>query len=399
MPNLQGKTIILGVTGGVAAYKAAELTRLLKKAGARVRVVMTDAAQHFIGSATFQALSGEPVLTNLWQEDGDGMAHIHVSRDADLILIAPATADFLAKLACGRADDLLSALCLARACPLYVAPSMNPEMWANLATVRNITQLRLDGVHLVGPDSGDMACGETGVGRMHEPADLLADIAKTFEPGPLSGKSVLITAGPTYEPIDPVRGITNLSSGKMGYAIARAAQEAGANVTLISGPTCLTVPPGVSAVNVMRAEEMHAAVMARAKKCDVFIAVAAVADYAPVDIKSQKIKKSTSSLKLELKPNPEILAEVAALKRAPYCVGFAAETQDLEKHAQAKRRKKNLPLVIGNLAPETFGKDEALLILFDKEGAHSLPKSDKLTCARRLMKEISLRLHLTKNQH
>lgn len=397
MPDLQGKTIILGITGGVSAYKAAELTRLLKKAGARVRVVMTDAAKSFVGPATFQALSGEPVLTDLWHDEGDGMAHIHISRDADLILVAPATADFLAKLTIGRAEDLLSAVCLARSCPLYVAPAMNPEMWANPATARNVAQLRADGIDILGPEPGDMACGETGLGRMREPAELLSDLAASLAPGPLSGKTVLITAGPTYEPIDPVRGITNLSSGKMGYAIARAAREAGAQVILVSGPTCLASPWGVNVVNVMRADEMRDAVMVVVKKTDIFISVAAVADYAPTFAKPQKIKKSESSLILELRPTPDILAEVAALKRPPFCIGFAAETENLEKYAQAKRKKKHLPLVVGNLVHDTMGKDEALLVLFDDQGTHPLPKADKLTCARRLIKEISLRLRPTKN--
>jgi len=396
MPDLQGKTIILGVTGGVAAYKTAELTRLLKNAGARVRVTMTNAAQRFVGPATFQALSGEPVLTDLWHEQGDGMVHIHASRDADLILVAPATADFLARLASGRADDLLATLCLARACRLYVAPAMNPEMWANPATVRNVAQLKTDGVLFFGPENGDMACGETGPGRMREPADLLADLAAELAPGALNGKTVLITAGPTYEPIDPVRGLTNLSSGKMGYALARAACEAGAQVTLVSGPTCLPTPTGVNRVDVLHATEMRDAVMGRIKMADVFIAVAAVADYAPANPKPQKIKKTESSITLELKPTPDILAEVAATERPPYCVGFAAETDALEEHAQAKRTNKNLPLLVGNLAQDTLGRDEAALVLFDSKGAHPLPKADKLTCARQLVKEISLRLEATK---
>jgi phosphopantothenoylcysteine decarboxylase/phosphopantothenate--cysteine ligase len=396
MPDLQGKTIILGVTGGVAAYKTAELTRLLKKAGARVRVVMTETAQLFVGSATFQALSGEPVLTDMWHDQGDGMAHIHASRDADLILVAPATADFLARLASGRADDLLSTLCLARACPLYVAPAMNPEMWANPATIRNAAQLRVDGIFFLGPEAGDTACGEIGPGRMREPADLLTDLATRLAPGPLDGKTVLITAGPTYEPIDPVRGLTNLSSGKMGYALARAAHEAGAQVTLVSGPTCLLTPTGVSRVDVTRAAEMRDAVMERVEKADIFIAVAAVADYAPSSSSSQKIKKGASSLTLELKLNPDILAEVATIKRPPFCIGFAAETEALEEHAQAKRKQKNLPLLVGNQAQDTLGSDDAALILFDEQGAHPLPKADKLSCARRLVKEISLRLQETK---
>ena len=396
MADLQGKTIVLGVSGGVAAYKTAELTRLLRKAGARVRVVMTETAQHFVGSATFQALSGEPVLTDMWHDQGDGMAHIHASRDADLILVAPATADFLARLASGRANDLLSTLCLARACPLYVAPAMNPEMWANPATIRNAAQLSKDGIFFLGPEAGETACGEIGRGRMREPADLLADLAARLVPGKLAGRSVLITAGPTYEPIDPVRGLTNLSSGKMGYALARAAHEAGAQVTLISGPTCLLTPTGVSRVDVTRAAEMRDAVMERVGRADIFVAVAAVADYAPSTRRSQKIKRGSSSLRLELKPNPDILAEVAAIKDAPFCVGFAAETESMEEHAQAKRKKKNLPLMIGNLAQDTLGSDDAALILFDEQGAHPLPKADKLSCARRLIEEINLRLHATK---
>ena len=396
MADLQGKTIVLGVSGGVAAYKTAELARLLRKAGARVRVVMTETAQHFVGSATFQALSGEPVLTDMWHDQGDGMAHIHASRDADLILVAPATADFLARLASGRANDLLSTLCLARACPLYVAPAMNPEMWANPATIRNAAQLSKDGIFFLGPEAGETACGEIGPGRMREPADLLADLAARLVPGKLAGRSVLITAGPTYEPIDPVRGLTNLSSGKMGYALARAAHEAGAQVTLISGPTCLLTPTGVSRVDVTRAAEMRDAVMERVGRADIFIAVAAVADYAPSSRRSQKIKRGTSSLRLELKPNPDILAEVAAIKNAPFCVGFAAETESMEEHAQAKRKRKNLPLMIGNLAQDTLGSDDAALILFDEQGAHPLPKADKLSCARRLIEEINLRLHATK---
>jgi phosphopantothenoylcysteine decarboxylase/phosphopantothenate--cysteine ligase len=396
MADLQGKTIILGVTGGVAAYKAAELVRVLKQAGARARVVMTEAAQRFVGPSTFQALSGESVLTDLWHDLGDGMDHIHASRGADLILVAPATADFLAKLASGRADDLLSALCLARTCALYVAPAMNPEMWANPATIRNAVQLRADGIHFLGPEAGDTACGETGPGRMREPADLLTDLVAELLPGALGGKTVLITAGPTYEPIDPVRGLTNLSSGKMGYSLARAAREAGAQVTLISGPTCLPTPTGVTRVDVIRAEEMRDAVMERVATADIFVAVAAVADYAPTSSSSQKIKRDESSLTLELKLNPDILGEVAAIEQPPFCIGFAAETEALEEHAQAKRKKKNLPLLVGNLVQDTLGSEDAALILFDEQGAHPLPMADKLSCARRLVREISLRLQTTK---
>ncbi|HUX29879.1 MAG TPA: bifunctional phosphopantothenoylcysteine decarboxylase/phosphopantothenate--cysteine ligase CoaBC [Thiobacillus sp.] len=386
--SLANKKIILGVTGGIAAYKAAELCRLLIRAGADVRVVMTAAAQQFVTPLTFQALSGKPVPTSLWEAaSGDGMEHIHLSRGADLLLVAPASADFLARLTHGRADDLLSALCLARACPLAVAPAMNREMWAAAPTRRNLEQLRADGVSLLGPATGEQACGETGLGRMLEPADLLAALPALLDAGPLAGKRVVITAGPTYEPIDPVRGLTNLSSGKMGYAVAQAATEAGATVCLVSGPTCLASPAGVTRIDVQSAADMRRAVLA-ALPADVFIAVAAVADYRVDAAAAQKLKKSAAGLTLQLVATPDILAEVAALPDAPFCVGFAAETGQLAEHAEAKRRKKKLPLLVGNLAQDTLGQDTAELVLFDDRGEHRLPRADKLVQARHLISHL-----------
>lgn len=386
--SLTHKKIILGVTGGIAAYKAAELCRLLVKAGAEVRVVMTAAAQQFVTPLTFQALSGQPVLTSLWDAaSGDGMEHIHLSRDADLLLVAPASADFLAKLAQGRADDLLSTLCLARTCPLAVAPAMNREMWAAAATQRNLEQLHADDVNVLGPATGEQACGEIGLGRMLEAGEIAAALAGLLEAGPLAGKRVLITAGPTFEAIDPVRGLTNRSSGKMGYAVAQAAAEAGAEVCLVSGPTCLAPPRGVRRINVQSAAEMHAAVLAELPS-EVFIAVAAVADYRVDVAATQKIKKSAVPLTLQLIPNPDILAEVAALPDAPFCVGFAAETEHLTEYAEAKRLRKHLPLLVGNLAQDTLGQDAAELVLFDAQGQHPLPRADKLTQARALIRHM-----------
>ncbi|MDO9465717.1 MAG: bifunctional phosphopantothenoylcysteine decarboxylase/phosphopantothenate--cysteine ligase CoaBC [Thiobacillus sp.] len=390
---LAGKKILLGVTGGIAAYKAAELCRLMVKAGADVQVVMTAAAQQFVAPLTFQALSGKPVLSSLWDAArGDGMEHIHLSRDADLLLVAPASADFLARLVHGRADDLLSTLCLARTCKLAVAPAMNREMWAAAPTQRNLVQLRADGVNVLGPAAGAQACGETGLGRMLEPADMLAALPGLLGAGPLAGKRVLITAGPTFEAIDPVRGLTNRSSGKMGYAIAAAAAEAGADVCLVSGPTCLALPAGVRRIDVESAAGMRDAVLAELP-CAVFIAVAAVADYRVDAAADQKIKKSDAGLTLNLVPNPDILAEVAARPDAPFCVGFAAETERLAEHAEAKRRKKKLPLLVGNLAQDTLGQDTAELVLFDDRGAHPLPRADKSTQARHLIRHLATLLN------
>lgn len=387
-----GKTIILGVTGGIAAYKAAELCRLLVKAGAGVQVVMTEAAQQFVTPLTFQALSGKPVLTSLWDAaSGDGMEHIHLTRTSDLVLVAPASADFLAKLAQGRADDLLTTLCLARSCRLAVAPAMNAAMWAAASTRRNLEQLRADGVVVLGPDAGEMACGETGLGRMLEAADLMAALGALLGAGPLTGKKVLVTAGPTFEPIDPVRGLTNRSSGRMGYAVAQAAAEAGADVCLVSGPTCLATPAGVRRIDVERADEMRDAVL-HELPADVFISVAAVADYRVGAMSAQKLKKSDAGLTLELVPNPDILADVAARPDAPFCVGFAAETERLAEHADAKRRRKRVPLLVGNLAQDTLGRADAELVLFDDAGQHPLPRADKLTQARRLIDHLVQRL-------
>ena len=391
--SLNGKGILLGITGGIAAYKAAEFCRLLVLAGADVRVVMTEAACRFVAPLTFQALSGKPVLTSIWSDAvGDGMPHIQAAREADLIVVAPATADFLARLAQGQADDLLSTLCLARSGPLAVAPAMNRAMWLAAATARNLAQVAADGVHVLGPASGVQACGDVGLGRMLEPAELLAGVTALFGPQPLVGRRVLVTAGPTFEPIDPVRGLTNRSSGRMGYAVAAAAREAGAEVCLVSGPTCLPTPAGVRRIDVETAGEMHAAVLAELP-ADVFVAVAAVADYRPENAAAHKLKKADSGRTLTLVPNPDILAEVAARPDAPFCVGFAAETERLAEHAEAKRRNKKLPLLVGNLAQETFGRETAELVLFDDAGAHPLPRADKAAQARALVAHIVAHLN------
>ena len=390
MTDISGKGILLGITGGIAAYKAAELTRLFIKAGADVRVVMTEAACRFVTPVTLQALSNKPVFTDMWDARvPDNMGHIELSRDRDVIVVAPASADFMAKVANGLADDLLSALCLARRCRLMVAPAMNVEMWENAATQRNLERLRDDGVQILGPAAGDQACGEVGLGRMLEPGEIFAEVAAALVPKALSGTKVLVTAGPTYEPIDTVRGLTNQSSGKMGYAVARAAAEAGAEVTLVSGVTALAAPAGVNRVDVMTAREMHKEVMARAEKADVFIAVAAVADYHPVDPKPHKIKRGNGNLNVELAPNPDILGEVAALPKRPFCVGFAAETEDLKANAQAKRKKKGIPLLAANLAQDTFGKDTNALTLFDDDGLHELARASKIVLARQLVAHIA----------
>jgi phosphopantothenoylcysteine decarboxylase/phosphopantothenate--cysteine ligase len=390
---LTGKKVLLGITGGIAAYKAAELTRLLVKAGADVRIAMTEAATHFIGTATMQALSGQQVWTDLWDARvNDAMGHIELSRDRDLILVAPASADFMAKLAHGLADDLLSTLCAARRCPLMVAPAMNVEMWQNVATVRNAEMLRADGVAIVGPASGGQACGEMGMGRMTEPADILADVQFFFQPKQLQGKRVVITAGPTEEPIDPVRVITNTSSGKMGYAVARAAREAGAEVTLISGPVSLPTPAGVARIDVRTAQEMFEAVKKDATKADVFIAVAAVADYRVKNPARQKIKKANGAPRLELEENPDILAWVAALPKPPYCVGFAAESENLAQNAKAKLAKKKLPLIAANIAQDTMGRDENAITLYDAKGEYPLGHGPKLELARRLIEQVAKRL-------
>ena len=391
--TLTGKKVLLGITGGIAAYKAAELARLLIKDGAEVRVAMTEAATRFIGTATMQALSGQPVWTDLWDDRvKDAMGHIELSRDRELILVAPASADFMAKLAHGLADDLLSTLCVARRCPLMVAPAMNVEMWQNAATQRNADTLRADGVQIVGPASGGQACGEMGMGRMTEPADILADVQFFFQPKRLAGKRVLVTAGPTEEPVDPVRVLTNTSSGKMGYAVARAAQEAGAAVTLISGPVALPTPAGVSRVDVRTAQEMFEAVKKGAKSADVFISVAAVADYRVKNPSKQKIKKGNGAPRIELEENPDILAWVAAQPKPPFCVGFAAESENLAENAKAKLAKKKLPLIAANIAQHTMGRDDNAITLYDAKGEHPLGHGGKLDLARRLINQVADRL-------
>jgi phosphopantothenoylcysteine decarboxylase/phosphopantothenate--cysteine ligase len=402
--DLTGKTIVLGLTGGIACYKAAELTRALGKAGATVQVVMTDAASHFITAVTMQALSGNPVYGEQWDARiANNMAHIDLTRHADAIVIAPCSADFLRKLAHGVCDDLLSTLCLARPMhlPLLVAPAMNVEMWQNPATQRNVAQLVADGIEILGPDAGEQACGETGMGRMLEPEQLLELIVAAFQPKVLQGQRVLITAGPTFEPIDPVRGITNLSSGKMGYALARAAREAGAEVTLVSGPTALDSPYGVQRINVQTAQQMYDIVMARVGNQQLFIAVAAVADWRVVNASAQKIKKQAdgSVPALQFAPNPDILASVAALPKRPYCVGFAAESDNLLQNGTEKRLRKNVPLLVGNIGHHTFGRDHNALILFDENGHTALPQADKLDLARQLIAQCAARLTTSSNSN
>ncbi len=390
---LEDKRVLLGITGGIAAYKAAELCRLLVRAGVDVQVVMTEAGCRFITPVTMQGLSGKPVFTDLW--DGrisDNMAHIELSRDRQLVVVAPASADFMAKVAHGLADDLLSTLCLARDCPLAVAPAMNRQMWDSAATQRNVERLLADGVAILGPAAGDQACGEVGMGRMLEAAEIFAAIAGMLGPKALAGKRVLVTAGPTFEPIDAVRGITNLSSGKMGFAVAQAAAEAGAAVTLVAGPTSLPTPAGVERQGVLTAQEMHDTVLSRAQGADVFIGVAAVADYHVVNRKAHKLKKAAGPPTLELAENTDILASVAAMKGAPFCVGFAAETENLREFAQAKRKKKGIPLLAANLAQEAFGREDNALTLFDDAGEHLLARAPKIVLARQLIAHIATML-------
>ena len=396
--ELAGRHIVLGLSGGIACYKAAELVRELVKAGATVQVVMTAAAERFITAVTLQALSNRSVYTSQWDaREDNNMAHINLTREADAVLVAPASADFVAKLLHGRADDLLSLLCLARPierCPLLVAPAMNREMWAHPATQRNFAQLKADGSTVLGPGSGDQACGETGDGRMLEPADLLADVIAFFQPKRLAGRRVLVTAGPTFEPIDPVRGLTNRSSGKMGFAIARAAAEAGAEVALIAGPVALPTPRGVRRVDVTTAREMYAVCLAEAVSSDVFVATAAVADWRVGTAAVDKIKKSPGKdvPAIQLVENPDILAAVAALPAPPYCVGFAAESTNLLEHAREKRVRKKVPLMVGNIGPDTFGRDDNALVLVDAAGARELARADKLVLARQLVAEIATRI-------
>ena len=389
--ELRGKRIALGITGGIAAYKSAELIRLLIKQGASVQVAMTEAATHFVTPTTFQALSGNRVFVDQWDTSAaNSMAHINFSREADVVLVAPASANFLAKVAHGIADNLLTTLTLARNCPLLVAPAMNRQMWSNPATQRNIATLRGDGVAVLGPATGEQACGEIGDGRMIEPEEILEELIAHFQPKLLKGCKVLMTAGPTFEAIDPVRGITNLSSGKMGFAIARAAHEAGAEVTLVSGPVSLPTPSGVKRIDVTSALEMHAEVMKLAATQTVFIGVAAVADYRPKNAYPQKAKKDGAPPPvIELVQNPDILAEVAALPQPPLCVGFAPRTQNLAAHAHQKRRAKKNPPLAGHLIQDGFGGDNNTLILFDDNGQLPLTPAPKLQLARQLIARIA----------
>ena len=390
MDLLSGKRIVLGVTGGVAAYKAAELTRLMVKAGAVVDTVLTESGERFVGAQTFQALSGRPVWTSLWDTRMDNaMAHIDLTRGADALVVAPATANCLAKLAHGLADDLLTTLCLARDCPLLVAPAMNRQMWDNPATRRNVAQLGVDGVTILGPASGDQACGEVGDGRMLEAQQIFDALVSHLQPKRLMGRTVVMTAGPTFEALDPVRGITNTSSGKMGFALARACADAGANVVLVAGPCHQATPWGVSRIDVQSALEMRAAVMDRVTAADIFIGVAAVADYRPAQVAGHKLKKSAGTLNIELVPNPDILAEVASLPKAPFCVGFAAESRNLAEYAEGKRVGKGLALVVGNLVSDALGSDSNRVTLFDAAGAHPLPEADKLTVARGIVDHLA----------
>jgi len=402
MDDLAGKHIVLGLTGGIACYKAAELCRALIKEGATVQVVMTAAAEHFITPVTMQALSNRPVYDSQWDaREANNMPHINLSREADACLIAPCSADFMAKLLHGRADDLLSLLCLARPIgqvPLLLAPAMNREMWAHPATQRNVAQLKADGAHVFEVGVGEQACGETGDGRMLEPEELLEEVIAFFAPQSLLGQRVLVTAGPTYEAIDPVRGITNLSSGKMGFAIARAAHEAGAQVTLVAGPVHLPTPRGVRRIDVRSALDMQQAVMDHVSDATIFIATAAVADWRPAATSAQKIKKDGSGKtpQLAFVENPDILAAVAQGERARsgqlFCVGFAAESHDLLANAQAKRARKGVPLLVGNIGPATFGQDDNALLLVDEQGSSEFARDSKLALARKLVADIARRL-------
>ncbi len=406
MSDLVGKHIVLGLSGGIACYKAAELCRAMTREGATVQVVMTAAAEQFITPVTMQALSNRTVygshdVSGFDAREANGMPHINLSREADAIVVAPCSADFMAKLLHGRADDLLSLMCLARpiaTVPLLLAPAMNREMWAHPATQRNMAQLAADGATILGVGSGFQACGETGDGRMLEPPELLDDLIAFFQPKPLAGRQVLVTAGPTFEAIDPVRGLTNRSSGKMGFAIARAAREAGAAVTLVAGPVALPTPRGVTRVDVRSAREMLDATQAHLPARGVFVATAAVADWRPAEVKTEKIKKQDDGAlpQLEFVENPDILATVAATPQAVqgelYCVGFAAESHDLLAHAQAKRARKKVPLLVGNIGPDTFGQDDNALVLVDAHGSRELPRASKLALARQLVADIAARL-------
>lgn len=393
MQDLHDKRLVLGLSGGIACYKAADLVRRLIERGAQVDVVMTEAATRFITPVTMQALSGRPVFVDAWDSRVDNnMAHIQLSRGADAILIAPASADFMAKLVQGRADDLLSTLCLARACPLLVAPAMNREMWLAAPTQRNVQQLAFDKVKILGPGSGEQACGETGDGRMLEPLEIIAELRRFFQPKHFERLRVLLTAGPTVEPIDPVRVLSNRSSGKTGYALAQAAWEAGAEVTLVSGPTALPCPYGVTRINVESAQQMHDAVMQNLNGQDIFISVAAVADWRIKNVSPVKIKKDGKTTpNIEFEANPDILANVATQKNAPWCVGFAAETENLSEFAHAKRLRKGIPMLIGNLAQHVMDADHTTVSIFDDRGEHALALNSKQKVAQQLVSEIAQR--------
>jgi phosphopantothenoylcysteine decarboxylase/phosphopantothenate--cysteine ligase len=399
MSSLQGKHILLTMSGGIAAFKVAELARSLIQEGATVQVMMSEAATKFMTPVTMQALTGNQVFTDQWDARiSNNMAHIELSRKADVIVAVPASADLLAKISHGLANDLISATCLAKECPLIVVPAMNKQMWENAATQRNMQQLEADGIAVLGPTSGTQACGENGMGRMLEAAEILEGIIAFFQKKVLAGKKVLITAGPTYEAIDPVRGITNRSSGKMGFALARAAVEAGAEVQLIAGPCHLTTPleftGKIKRTDVVSAKDMHAAVMNHLDS-DVFFAVAAVADWSVKNASAQKIKKSTgSSPALEFELNPDILAEVAKKSsgKKPYCVGFAAETHDLEKHAEEKRIKKNIPMLLANLGPDTFGLDDNQLLIVEEKGSTKTNKLNKIALSREIIQLVSTKI-------
>jgi len=403
MQSLLNKKIVLGISGGIAAYKTPELARLLIQEGASVQVVMTEAAQQFVTSVTMQALTGNPVFTSQWDNSiSNNMAHIELSRSADIILIAPTSADLMAKLSLGLADDLLSTLCLARNCPLLIAPAMNKQMWEHAATQRSADRLHHDGVTLLGPASGFQACGEVGMGRMLEPAEISEQVIAFFQKKSLVGKKVLITAGPTFEAIDPVRGITNHSSGKMGFAIARAALEAGAQVSLIAGPCDLPTPLEATGkiirTNVVSAKEMHAATLA-ATDCDVFFAVAAVADWGIAKPAKEKIKRQGDGApNMEFVANPDILLDVAKTvktkngKPSPYCVGFAAESTNLERHADEKLKRKGIPMIVGNIGPDTFGSDFNQLIVMDTSGSKKIAKAEKLHLARQLIQLVAKKI-------
>jgi phosphopantothenoylcysteine decarboxylase/phosphopantothenate--cysteine ligase len=402
MQELVGKHIVLGLTGGIACYKSAELCRLLVKAGATVQVVMTEAAEQFITPVTMQALSGRPVYGSQWDaREPNNMPHINLSREADAILLAPASADFIARLVQGRSDELLSLLCLARPAervPLLIAPAMNREMWVHPATQRNLRQVDADGARVLGVGNGWQACGETGDGRMLEPPQLLEELTAQFQPKLLAGQKVVVTAGPTFEALDPIRGITNHSSGKMGFAIARAARDAGGEVTLVAGPVHLPTPRGVQRVDVQSARDMLAATRQATETASIFVATAAVADWRPASHSAQKIKKDGSGKPpvLHFVENDDILLAVAQGARARagqlFCVGFAAESENLEAHAKAKRERKGIPLLVGNIGPLTFGQDDNSLLLVDAQGVRELPRAPKLTLARDLVAEIAARL-------